>query len=79
LQFGVEYVSRAAQKKDRGLTVGRRHQLKVLGREDNIKGDRTKKICRFVTSNFTQIGQNVPNVKSKFCNAIRPVLVSVVI
>jgi hypothetical protein len=44
LQLGVEYVSRAEHKEDRGLRVGRRHQLKVLAGDDNIKGDRNKKI-----------------------------------
>ena len=60
LQLGVEYVSRAAHKEDRGLTLGRRHQLKVLA---DIKGDRNKKICRFLTSNCTQIGQKVRNLR----------------
>jgi hypothetical protein len=81
LQLGVEYVSRAAHKEDRVLTVGRRHQLKVLVGDDNIKGDRNKKTCRFLTSNCTQIAQTVHNVQyqSKFCYAISPVRVSVAI
>jgi len=62
LQLGVEYISRAAHKEDRGLTVGRRHQLKVLAGDDNTKGDRNNKICRYLTSNCTQIGQRVRNV-----------------
>jgi hypothetical protein len=43
LQLGVEYVSRAAHKEDRGLTVGRRHQLKVIAEGNNIKGSRDRK------------------------------------
>ena len=62
MQLVVEYVSRAAHKEDRGLAVGRRHQVKVLVGDDNIKGDRNKKICRLVKSNCTQIGQTVHNV-----------------
>jgi hypothetical protein len=54
LQLGVEYVGRAAHKEDRGLTLGRRHQLKVSAGYDNIKGDRNKKIYRFLTSNCIQ-------------------------
>jgi len=42
LQPGVEYVSRPAHKEDRGLTLGRRHQLKVLAGDDNIKSERKK-------------------------------------
>jgi hypothetical protein len=42
LQLGVEYVSRAAHKEDRGLTLGRRHQFKFLTGEENIKDDRNK-------------------------------------
>jgi hypothetical protein len=63
LQLGVEHVSRAAQKEDRGMTVRRRHQLKVLAGDDNIRGDRKKKICRFLTLKCTQIGQKVRNVR----------------
>ena len=62
LLLGVEYVSRAAHKEDRGLTLGRRHQLKVLVGDDNINGDRNKKIFRFLISNCTQFGQKVRNV-----------------
>jgi hypothetical protein len=62
LQLGIVYVSRAAHKEDRGLRVDRRHQLKVLVGDNNIKGDRNKKTCGLLTSNCTQIGQNVWNV-----------------
>jgi len=64
LQLGVEYVSRAAHKGDRGLALGRRYQLKVLA---NVKGDRNKKIWRFLTSSCTQIGKNFEMYESKFC------------
>ena len=79
LQLGVEYVSRAAQKEDRGMTVGRRHQLNVLVGDDNIKCDRKKKICRFLTSNYRQIEQKFRNVQYKFCHAISPVRVIIII
>lgn len=79
LQLGVEYVSRAAHKEDRGLTVGRRHQLKVLVEDGNIKGDRNKKMCRFLTSNCTQIRKKFGMYESKFCYAIIQVRLSVAI
>ncbi len=56
LQLGIAYVNKAAHKEVRGLTLGRRHQLTVLAVEDNMKGDRNKKTCRFLASNCTQIG-----------------------
>jgi hypothetical protein len=65
LQLGVARVSMAAHKEDSGLTVGRRHQLKVLAGDGNITGDRNKKMCRLVTSNCTQIGQKVRNVPTQ--------------
>jgi hypothetical protein len=43
LQLGLVYVSWAAHKEDRGLTVGRRYQLKVLAVVNNLKGNRNKK------------------------------------
>jgi hypothetical protein len=78
LQLGVEYVSRAAHKEDRGLTAGRRHQLKVLAGDDNIKGDRKKKICRFLTSNCKSDKQ-FGIYQSKFRYTVIPVPVSVAI
>ena len=53
----------AAHKEDRGLTLGRRHQLIVPAVDDNIKGDRNKKICRVFISNCTQIGQKFRNAR----------------
>jgi len=52
----------AAHKEDRGLTVGRRYQLKVLVVDYNIKGHRKKKICRLLTSNCIESRQNVRKV-----------------
>jgi hypothetical protein len=78
LQLGVVYVSRAAQKEDRGLTVGR-NQFKVLAGDDNIKATETRKSADWSHRIAHKSAKNFGMYEYKFCYTISPVRVSAAI
>jgi hypothetical protein len=76
LQLGVGYVSRAAHKEDSRLTLGRRHQLKVLVGDGNIKATERRKYADSSHLIAHKSDKKFTMYDYKYCYEISPVRVA---